>query len=105
VPFSLAHGNTEKARFGPPDIVLNQISVSVLKNHSMAVRAFSRRLLTVEFARRAMLAFLVVALFLGGVQLRGWTWEKTRDVGFQYDIGNGPSTGAAYFVLGFLGLV
>jgi hypothetical protein len=47
--------------------VLNQISVFVLKNHSMAVRAFSRQLLTVQFARRAMLAFLVVALFLGEV--------------------------------------
>src|SRR5437762_8974017 len=55
----------------------------------MAVHALIRRLLTVGFANRVLLAFLVVALFLVGVQLRRWTWEKTRHAHVQYDIANG----------------
>ena len=52
----------------------------------MAVHALIRRLLTVGFANRVLLAFLVVALFLVGVQLRRWTGEKTRHVRSQRDI-------------------
>jgi hypothetical protein len=39
--------------------------------------------------RRSLFALLIIALFLGGIQLRRWTWEKTRHVRFQHDIVNG----------------
>ncbi|PYL70084.1 MAG: hypothetical protein DMF22_10250, partial [Verrucomicrobia bacterium] len=55
----------------------------------MAIRALFREFFASKFARRALLAFLIVVLFLGGVQLRRWTWEKTRHVRFQHDIVNG----------------
>ena len=48
-----------------------------------------RRLFVSEFARRAVLALLVVEIFLCGIQLRHWTWEETRHVRFQHDIVNG----------------
>src|SRR5881398_101352 len=54
----------------------------------MVIRAFFERLFTSEFARRALLAFLVVALFLAGVQLRRWIGESTRHVRYQHDIVN-----------------
>src|SRR5947199_1136886 len=54
----------------------------------MVIRAFFERLFTSEFARRALLAFVVVALFLAGVQLRRWIGESTRHVRYQHDIVN-----------------
>jgi len=55
----------------------------------MAIRALFRRLFVSEFAQRALLAGLIATLLLGGIQLRRWTWEKTRHVRFQHDIVNG----------------
>src|SRR5947208_2357087 len=55
----------------------------------MAIRAFFRRLFSSEPVRRALVASFVVMIFLGGVQLRRWTGEKTRHVRFQHDIVNG----------------
>jgi len=55
----------------------------------MAIRALFRRLSTSKFVGRALLASFIVVLFLGGVQLRRWTGEKTRHVRFQHDIVNG----------------
>src|SRR6266487_3629178 len=55
----------------------------------MAIRALFRRLFASEIARRFLLGLLVVVLFLGGVQLRRWTWDETRHVRFQHDIVNG----------------
>ena len=54
----------------------------------MVIWAFLERLLASKFARRALLAFLIVALFLGGVQLRRWIGESTRHVRYQHDIVN-----------------
>jgi hypothetical protein len=54
----------------------------------MAICAFFRRLFSSGLARRALLAFLIVALFLGGVQLRRWIGESTRHVRYQHDIVN-----------------
>src|SRR5947199_7873283 len=55
----------------------------------MATRALFRRLFASEFARRFLLGLLIVLLFLGGVQLRRWTWQETKHVRFQHDIVNG----------------
>jgi hypothetical protein len=55
----------------------------------MAIRALFRRLFVTAFAQRALLACLIATLLLGGIQLRRWTWEKTRHVRFQHDIVNG----------------
>src|ERR1044072_2469437 len=55
----------------------------------MVIWAFLERLLASKFARRALLAVLIVALFLGGVQLRRWIGESTRHVRYQHDIVNG----------------
>src|SRR6266480_6847094 len=55
----------------------------------MAIRALFRRLFASEFARRFLPGLLIVLLFLGGVQLRRWTWDETRHVRFQHDIVNG----------------
>src|SRR5206468_12779224 len=55
----------------------------------MAICALFRRLFAGKFAGRALLASFIVVLFLGGVQLRRWTGEKTRHVRFQHDIVNG----------------
>src|SRR5437773_4518126 len=54
----------------------------------MAIRALFRRLFASEFARRFLLGLLIVLLFLGGVQLRRWTWDETRHVRYQHDIVN-----------------
>ncbi len=48
-----------------------------------------KRLFVGEFARRALLALLVVEIFFCGIQLRRWTWGETRHVRFQHDIVNG----------------
>ncbi len=55
----------------------------------MAIRAFFRRLFSSEPVRRALIASFIAVLFLGGVQLRRWTWDETRHVRFQHDIVNG----------------
>src|SRR6266576_2604663 len=55
----------------------------------MAIRAFFKRLFSSEPVRRALVVSFIVLLFLGGVQLRRWTGEKTRHVRFQHDIVNG----------------
>ncbi len=54
----------------------------------MVIRVFFERLFASEFTRRALLAFLIVALFLGGIQLRRWIGESTRHVRYQHDIVN-----------------
>ena len=55
----------------------------------MAIRALFQRLFSGGFARRALLALLVIVLLVVGIQLRHWTWAKTRHVRFQHDIVNG----------------
>jgi hypothetical protein len=55
----------------------------------MPIRELFRRLFVSGFPQRALLAGLIATLLLGGVQLRHWTWEKTRHVRFQHDIANG----------------
>ena len=55
----------------------------------MATRALLQRLFAGGFARRALLALLVIVLLVVGIQLRHWTWAKTRHVRFQHDIVNG----------------
>jgi hypothetical protein len=55
----------------------------------MGIRALFSQIYASQFARRALLAFLIVALFLGGVQLRRWIGESTRHVRYQHDIVNG----------------
>jgi hypothetical protein len=55
----------------------------------MATRALFQRLFSGGFARRALLALLVIVLLVAGIQLRHWTWGKTRHVRFQRDIVNG----------------
>jgi hypothetical protein len=54
----------------------------------MAIRALLSHIYASQFARRALLALLIIALFLGGVQLRRWTGDKTRHVRYQHDIVN-----------------
>jgi hypothetical protein len=41
-----------------------------------------------KFARCALIALLIIAFFLGGVQLRRWIGESTRHVRYQHDIVN-----------------
>ena len=55
----------------------------------MAIRALYRRMFASKFAGRVLLVPFIVMLFLGGVQLRRWTGDKTRHVRFQHDIVNG----------------
>jgi hypothetical protein len=54
----------------------------------MGIRALLSQLYASKFLRHALLAFLVVALFLGGTQLRRWIGESTRHVRYQHDIVN-----------------
>jgi hypothetical protein len=54
----------------------------------MAIRALFRRLSANRLARRVALSLLIIALLLGGIQLRRWTWAETRHVRFQHDIVN-----------------
>jgi len=82
----------------------------------MTICAFFRQLFASGLARRAFLAFFIVALFLGGVQLRRWIGESTRHVRYQHDIVNAfywgsetlkearrlsPNEGAANSLTGF----
>src|SRR6266496_4718197 len=54
----------------------------------MGIRALFRKFCANKSARYALLAFLIVALFLGGIQLRRWIGESTRHVRYQHDIVN-----------------
>jgi hypothetical protein len=54
----------------------------------MAICALFRRLFESRLGQRALLVSLIVALFLGGVQLRRWIGESTRHVRYQHDIVN-----------------
>ena len=55
----------------------------------MAICVFFKQLFANGLARRALVAFFIVALFLGGIQLRRWIGESTRHVRYQHDIVNG----------------
>ena len=55
----------------------------------MGIRALLSQIYASKFLRHALLAFLIVALFLGGIQLRRWIGESTRHVRYQHDIVNG----------------
>jgi hypothetical protein len=78
--------------------------------------ALNKQLFASKFCRRIFAALLVVALFLGGVQLRRWIGESTRHVRYQHDIVNAfywgsetlkearrlsPNEGAANSLTGF----
>ena len=54
----------------------------------MGIRALLSQIYVSKFLRHAALAFLIVALFLGGIQLRRWIGESTRHVRYQHDIVN-----------------
>jgi hypothetical protein len=54
----------------------------------MGIRALLSQICASKLVRRALLTFLIVALFLGGVQLRRWVGESTRHVRYQHDIVN-----------------
>ncbi len=54
----------------------------------MGIRALLSQIYASKFVRRALLVFLIVALFLGGIQLRRWIGESTRHVRYQHDIVN-----------------
>src|SRR5947207_6746192 len=54
----------------------------------MATWALYKQLFVSKFGRRVFAALLVVALFLGGAQLRRWIGESTRHVRYQHDIVN-----------------
>jgi hypothetical protein len=54
----------------------------------MGIRALPGQIYASKFLRHALLAFLIVALFLGGIQLRRWIGESTRHVRYQHDIVN-----------------
>ena len=55
----------------------------------MGIRALLSQISASKLFRRALLVFLIVALFLGGVQLRRWIGETTRHVRYQHDTVNG----------------
>jgi hypothetical protein len=82
----------------------------------MGIRALLSQIYASKFARRALLVFLVVVLFLGGIQLRRWIGGTTRHVRYQHDIVNAfywgsealkearrlsPNDGAANSLTGF----
>src|SRR6266545_6260820 len=54
----------------------------------MGICALLRKIFASGLARRALFALLVIALFLGGVQLRRWIGGSTRHVRYQHDIVN-----------------
>jgi len=54
----------------------------------MTIRPFFRQLIANRFGRCTLLGLLIVVLFLGGIQLRRWTWDETRHVRYQHDIVN-----------------
>ena len=54
----------------------------------MGIRALFRNFCANKFTQRVLLALLIIALFLGGIQLRRWIGESTRHVRYQHDIVN-----------------
>ena len=54
----------------------------------MGIRTLLRHIDANTFIRRALVLLFVIALFLGGVQLRRWIGESTRHVRYQHDIVN-----------------
>ena len=54
----------------------------------MGIRALLRQIYASKFIRRALLVLFIIALFLGGIQLRRWIGESTRHVRYQHDIVN-----------------
>src|SRR6266480_1131808 len=54
----------------------------------MGICALLRKILASGLARRALFALLIIALFLGGVQLRRWIGGSTRHVRYQHDTVN-----------------
>ena len=54
----------------------------------MGIRALLRQIYANKFIGRACLSFFIIALFLGGIQLRRWIGESTRHVRYQHDIVN-----------------
>jgi hypothetical protein len=54
----------------------------------MGIRTLLSQIYANKFIRWAMLSLFIIALFLGGVQLRRWIGESTRHVRYQHDIVN-----------------
>ncbi len=54
----------------------------------MGIRTLLSQIYASKFMRWAVLALLIIALFLGGVQLRRWIGGSTRHVRYQHDIVN-----------------
>jgi hypothetical protein len=54
----------------------------------MGIRTLLSQIYANKFIRWAVLSLLIIALFLGGVQLRRWIGESTRHVRYQHDIVN-----------------
>src|SRR5258705_6036713 len=54
----------------------------------MGIRTLLSQIYANKFIRWAVLALFIIALFLGGVQLRRWIGESTRHVRYQHDIVN-----------------
>jgi hypothetical protein len=54
----------------------------------MANRTLLRRLLAGRVVRRIFLTVFIGLLLAAGIQLRHWTWRKTRHVRFQHDLVN-----------------
>jgi hypothetical protein len=54
----------------------------------MGIRALLSQIYASKLVRSALLALLIIALFLGGIQLRRWIGESTRHVRYQHDIVN-----------------
>src|ERR1700757_2421977 len=54
----------------------------------MGIRALLNQIYASKFLRHTLLALLIIALFLGGIQLRRWIGESTRHVRYQHDIVN-----------------
>jgi hypothetical protein len=68
--------------------VTNLSNCCLFNGYPMGIRALLGQTYASTFVRRALLALLIVALFLGGVQLRRWIGESTRHVRYQHDIVN-----------------
>jgi hypothetical protein len=54
----------------------------------MGIRTLLSQIYGNKFIRCAVLSLFIIALFLGGVQLRRWIGESTRHVRYQHDIVN-----------------
>src|SRR3954452_14908283 len=52
----------------------------------MGIRTLLSQIYANKFIRWAALSLFIIALFLGGVQLRRWIGESTRHVRYQHDI-------------------